>query len=735
MGARGPGGGRASAIGAPPAGRDSRLPVTVTPKPRMCAARGRGVGPWGSPRSARVGFGAQPRLMTMSTERHVFTAEAQELLNLMVHSLYSQKDIFLRELISNSSDALDRIRLEGLTTPDLLPDGELEIRLEVDTSARTLAISDNGIGMSREEVIRDIGTIARSGSREFITALKAKQAAGGDGGAASTADLIGQFGVGFYSTFMAADRVTLTTRRAGTDTAVRWASTGDGTYTLDDADRPQAGTTVLLHLKPVDEEDGLKDYTDTRVLTETIKKHSDFVAHPIRMRVERQEPVLDNTGTPVKGMLPKTVTEDETLNSMKAIWTRSRSEVSDTEYHEFYRHLSHDWQDPVATISAGMEGTFNARILLFIPATAPFDLYHRDRITKGVQLYVKRVHVMDDWKALLPEWLRFLKGVIDCEDLTLNVSREMLQHDRQVKAIRTFATKKTLDAIERLKKDKPDAMRTLWAEFGAVLKEGLAAADEFRDRLLDLVLSDSSRAEGPTSLGDYVERMGDDQTHIYYLAGASLDAVSHSPHLESFAQRNIEVLFFADPVDEFWLQGDLSYKDKRFVSVSQGDIDLGTHEEKSDSTADTSDASRFDGLLRTLRTHLQDDIKDVRLSHRLTNSPACLVGNTDDMSPQLEEMMRRMGQSPPKTKRILEVNPDHPFIERLRAIHAANDKAPELDTYARLLHGQAILAEGGTLPDPGAFSRVVMEVATQAVAAGAASGEAEPATDAETSQQ
>ena len=701
----------------------------------MCAARGRGVGRWGSPRSARVGFGAQPRLMTMSTERHVFTAEAQELLNLMVHSLYSQKDIFLRELISNSSDALGRIRLEGLTTPDLLPDGELEIRLEVDTSARTLAISDNGIGMSREEVIRDIGTIARSGSREFITALKAKQAAGGDGGAASTADLIGQFGVGFYSTFMAADRVTLTTRRAGTDTAVRWASTGDGTYTLDDADRPQAGTTVLLHLKPVDEEDGLKDYTDTRVLTETIKKHSDFVAHPIRMRVERQEPVLDNTGTPVKGMLPKTVTEDETLNSMKAIWTRSRSEVSDTEYHEFYRHLSHDWQDPVATISAGMEGTFNARILLFIPATAPFDLYHRDRITKGVQLYVKRVHVMDDWKALLPEWLRFLKGVIDCEDLTLNVSREMLQHDRQVKAIRTFATKKTLDAIERLKKDKPDAMRTLWAEFGAVLKEGLAAADEFRDRLLDLVLSDSSRAEGPTSLGDYVERMGDDQTHIYYLAGASLDAVRHSPHLESFAQRNIEVLFFADPVDEFWLQGDLSYKDKRFVSVSQGDIDLGTHEEKSDSTADTSDASRFDGLLRTLRTHLQDDIKDVRLSHRLTNSPACLVGNTDDMSPQLAEMMRRMGQSPPKTKRILEVNPDHPFIERLRAIHAANDKAPELDTYARLLHGQAILAEGGTLPDPGAFSRVVMEVATQAVAAGAASGEAEPATDAETPKQ
>ena len=668
----------------------------------------------------------------MTTEQHTFTAEVQELLNLMVHSLYSQKDIFLRELISNSSDALDRIRLESLTTPELLPDGELEVRLEIDKDARTLAVSDNGIGMSREEVVRDIGTIARSGSREFISALKAKQAAGSEGGATSTADLIGQFGVGFYSTFMVADRVTLTTRRAGTDTAVRWESTGDGSYTLDDADRPQAGTTVLLHLKAVDEEDGLADYTDTWVLKEIVKKHSDFVGHPVRMLVERQEPLLDNTGAPVKGVLPKTVTEDETLNSMKAIWTRSRSEVSDEEYSEFYRHLSHDWQDPVATISAGMEGTFNARILLFIPGKAPFDLYHRDRITKGVQLYVKRVHIMDDWKVLLPEWLRFLKGVIDCEDLSLNVSREILQHDRQVKAIRTFAIKKTLDAIERLKKDKPDVMRTLWAEFGAVLKEGLASDSEFRDRLLDLTLCDTTHAEGPTSLGEYVERMGDDQNGIYYLGGPSLDGVRHSPHLESFTSRGIEVLFFADPVDEFWLQHDLSYRDKKFVSISQGEIDLGKVETEADTPDDKRDVTRFDGLLNTLRTHLQDDIKDVRLSGRLTDSPVCLVGDTDDMSPQLEQMMRQMGQEPPKTKRILEVNPDHAFIERLRAIHSANDKAPELDTYAHLLHGQAILAEGGTLPDPGAYSRIVMEVANQAVSVGPASGEVEPDTDAET---
>ena len=652
----------------------------------------------------------------MSTEQHTFTAEVQELLNLMVHSLYSQKDIFLRELISNSSDALDRLRIEGLSDATLLPEGELEIRLEVDSEARTLSITDPGIGMSREEVVRDIGTIARSGSRVFLTALKEKQRAAdadaASASAAASADLIGQFGVGFYSTFMVAERVILTTRRAGSETGVRWESTGNGTYTIADANRAQPGTTVTLHLKTVDEEDGLQDYSDPTVLSDIVKKHSDFVAHPIRMKIERQEPVLDNNGVPVKGVLPKTVVEDTTLNSMKAIWTRSRSEVSDDEYHEFYRHLSHDWQNPLATIPAAMEGAFNARILLFIPAKAPFDLYHRERITKGVQLYVKRVHIMDDWKVLLPEWLRFLKGVIDCEDLSLNVSREILQHDRQVKAIRTFAIKKTLDGIDRLKKDKPDAMRTLWREFGTLLKEGLASHEEFQERLLDLLLAATTQGNEPTSLADYVARMSGDQQHIYYLTGSSLDALRNSPHLESFTSKGIEVLLFSDPVDEFWLERELSYKDKTFVSVSKGEVDIGTDDE---STAGASDDTALKGLLQTLRTHLQDDIKDVRPSGRLTNSPACLVGDKDDLSPQLEQMMRQLGQAPPKTKRILEINPDHPFIARLGAMHAADAKAPALKTYAQLLHGQAILAEGGTLPDPGAYSRVVMEVANQAL--------------------
>lgn len=652
---------------------------------------------------------------TMSTEQHTFTAEVQELLNLMVHSLYSQKDIFLRELISNSSDALDRLRVEGLSDAGLLSGVELEIRLEVDPTARTLSISDTGIGMSREEVVRDIGTIARSGSRDFLNALKEKQHAENGDSAAASADLIGQFGVGFYSTFMVADRVTLTTRRAGSSTGVLWESTGDGTYSIAEADRAHPGTTVVLHLKATDEEDGLRDYTDTSVLQEIVKKHSDFVAHPIRMQIERQEPVVDNAGQPVKGVLPKTVTTDETLNSMKAIWTRSRSEVTDDEYNEFYRHIAHDWQEPIAAIPAAMEGTFNARILLFIPAKAPFDLYHRERISKGVQLYVKRVHIMDDWKALLPEWLRFLKGVIDCEDLSLNVSREILQHDRQVKAIRIFAIKKTLDAIDRLRKDKPDAMRTLWQEFGAVLKEGLAANGEFRDRLLDLLFASTTQGDKPTSLADYRARMASDQKHIYYLVGSSLDAVRHSPHLETFTRKGIEILFFTDPVDEFWLSGELTYKDKTFLSISKGEVDLGPEQETDKGTTEEKNGSALDGLLQTLRSHLQDDVKDVRLSGRLTDSPACLVGDKDDLTPQLEQMMRQLGQNPPKTKRILEINGDHPFIVSLGSIHANDANAPELKTYAQLLHGQAILAEGGTLPDPGGYSHVVMEVANRAI--------------------
>lgn len=653
----------------------------------------------------------------MSAERHSFEAEAQELLNLVVHSLYSNKDIFLRELISNSSDALDRLRVEELTNKDLMPQEELHIRLEVDKDKRTLAILDNGIGMSRDELVQDIGTIARSGTQHFLAALKEQASSKKDGDPEVSADLIGQFGVGFYSTFMVAKKVTITTRRAGEETATKWESTGGGSYTIEDAARPEPGTTVLLELKDVDEEDGLKDYTEQWVIKDIVKKHSDFVGHPIRMLLERQEQVLDDKGKPVEGAIPKLVKEDETLNSMKAIWTRPHAEVSEDEYKEFYRHISHDWGEPLEIISASMEGTFNARILLFIPKKAPFDLDYRDRVTKGVQLYVKRVFIMDDWESLLPAWLRFIKGVIDSEDLSLNVSREILQQDRQIKAIRKFVIKKVLDAMGNLKRDRADDMKTFWKEFGPVLKEGLTTSEESKDRILDLILCKSTQGDEPTFLADYVERMKEKQERIYYLSGSSLEAVRGSPHLEAFKAKGLEVLLFTDPVDEFWLQNHLQYKEKAFTSVGKGEVDLDSPADKEEAEKKKSEVEEdyYKDLLQCLRTHLQDDLKEVRLSGRLTDSPACLVGETHDMTPQMEEMMRRMGQEKPKTKRILEVNADHPFIEKLRVIHAADKNAAELETYAKLLYGQAVLAEGGKLADPGAYSRIIMKVANKAV--------------------
>ncbi|OGQ87166.1 MAG: molecular chaperone HtpG [Deltaproteobacteria bacterium RIFOXYA12_FULL_58_15] len=667
--------------------------------------------------------------MTMTAEKRTFDTEVQELLNLMVYSLYSNKDIFLRELISNSSDALDRLRLEALTNTELMPKEELHIRLEVDKDKRTLAVHDNGIGMSREELIRDIGTIARSGTQHFVAAAKANASTGegegegegkgkgkGDGGKLSE-DLIGQFGVGFYSTFMVSKKVTIITRRAGEETASKWESSGDGTYTIEEGSRSQPGTTVLLELKEADEEDGLKDYAAPWVLKDIVKKHSDFVSHPIRMLVERQEPVLDDKGVPVKDAIPRLIKEEQTLNSMKAIWTRPRSEVTEDEYKEFYRHISRDWGDPLETISASLEGAFNARLLLFIPEKAPFDLYTRDQVSRGLQLYVKRVFIKDDWEALLPEWLRFVKGVIDSEDLSLNVSREILQQDRQVKAIRKFATKKILDAILKIKDDRPEDMKKLWKEFGAVLKEGLAGFDDSKDRILDLVMCRSTHGDEPTYLSGYVERMKEEQKGIYYLTGPSLEAIQSSPHLEAFKAKGIEVLFFSDPIDEFWLQGFTQFKEKSFISVGKGEVDFDAEADKTEAEKKKTEIEKeqFKDLLQCLRAHLQDELKEVRLSARLTDSPVCLVGDTHDMSKQMEEMMRRMGREVPKTKRILEVNPDHPFIEKLRGVCEADKKSTDLKTYAKLLYGQAILAEGGELPDPNAYSRIIMEVANKAV--------------------
>jgi molecular chaperone HtpG len=619
--------------------------------------------------------------MTTTSERHEFQTEVQQLLDLMVHSLYSHKDIFLRELISNASDALDKIRFEAVTRPELQPSGELEIRLEADPAARTLSVVDNGIGMSREEVVQNIGTIARSGTKEFLKAVRESQGQG------LPPELIGQFGVGFYSSFMAAERITLVTRRAGEETASRWESTGDG-YTIEDAERDGPGTTVTLHLKPKDEEDGLRDYTDEHVLRDIVKKYSDFVAYPVRFK-------------------------GQTLNSMKAIWARGKDEVTEDEHREFYKHISHDWSDPLTHISVHIEGTFEARALLYIPSQAPFDLW-RESGYRGVQLYVKRIFIMDDCKELLPPSLRFVRGVVASDDLSLNVSREILQQDRQIQAIRKHLVRRVLGALKEMKEGDADKYRTFWREFGAVLKEGMLAFDEGHDRILELVLAPSTFAPaGLTSLGDYASRMKEGQEAIYYMTGPSPAAVERSPQIEMFRDKGYEVMFFTDSIDELWLRMPREFGGKKLVSAAKSDVAPGSADDKKQAEEQRLEQEEgFKDLLMTLRAKLQDDVKDVRLSSRLTSSPACLVGDESDLSPHMAELLRRTGQEVPKVKRILELNPTHPLLPKLQALDKSD---PALAQYAELLYGQAILAEGGQLPDPAAFSQRIADLLLRVV--------------------
>ena len=619
--------------------------------------------------------------MTTTSERHEFQTEVQQLLDLMIHSLYSHKDIFLRELISNASDALDKIRFEAVTRPELQPSGELEIRLEADPTARTLSVVDNGIGMSREEVVQNIGTIARSGTKEFLKAVRESQGQG------LPPELIGQFGVGFYSSFMAAERITLVTRRAGEETASRWESTGDG-YTIEETERDGPGTTVTLHLKPKDEEDGLRDYTDEHVLRDIVKKYSDFVAYPVRFK-------------------------GQTLNSMKAIWARGKDEVTEDEHREFYKHISHDWSDPLTHISVHIEGTFEARALLYIPSQAPFDLW-RESGYRGVQLYVKRIFIMDDCKELLPPSLRFVRGVVASDDLSLNVSREILQQDRQIQAIRKHLVRRVLGALKEMKEGDADKYRTFWREFGAVLKEGMLAFDEGHDRILELVLAPSTFAPaGLTSLGDYVSRMKEGQEAIYYMTGPSPAAVERSPQIEMFRDKGYEVMFLTDSIDELWLRMPREFGGKKLVSAAKSDVAPGSADDKKQAEEQRLEQEEgFKDLLMTLRAKLQDDVKDVRLSSRLTSSPACLVGDESDLSPHMAELLRRTGQEVPKVKRILELNPTHPLLPKLQALDKSD---PALAQYAELLYGQAILAEGGQLPDPAAFSQRIADLLLRVV--------------------
>ena len=642
----------------------------------------------------------------MATEKKEFKTEVQQLLDLVIHSLYSNKDIFLRELVSNGSDAIDRLRFKALSDKELIKDDpEFRIKLFVDNKAKTLRIEDNGIGMTREELETDIGTIARSGTRQFMEELK-------KGKASDNLELIGQFGVGFYSAFMVADKVTLKTRPAGSDESWTWESSGGGTYEISEGGRDKRGTEITLHLN-----ESSRDYIVEFRLRQIIKKYSDFVEYPIVMDITRDETPVDDEGKPEEGAEKQTTITEEMLNSMKAIWMRPKSEVKKEEYNEFYKHVSRDYTDPLKTIHYSAEGKIEFKALLYLPSRAPFDMFQQEGTRHGIHLYVKRIFIMDNCEALLPRYLRFAKGVVESNDLPLNVSREILQEDVVIKQIEKSVTTKILSELKSMMKKSEEDYLTFYREFGKVLKEGIEVDPTNKDKIKNLLLFESSRTEPGkyVSLKEYTERMVLDQKEIYYITGTSRGAVENSPHLEVFKQKEIEVLFMVEPVDEFILAGFGEYDGKKLKSIAQGDIDLGSEEEKKIADEQKKEASgKYKKLIKKVQDSLKDDVKEVRLSDRLTDSASCLVTDEGDMNPQMERIFAAMNQPVPETKRILELNPRHPVIEAMNDLFTADKKDPKIADYSELLYDQALLTEGIAIKDPARFAQLISDLMVQA---------------------
>lgn len=642
-----------------------------------------------------------------STETFTFQAETTQLMELMIHSLYTNKDIFLRELISNASDALDRLRFEALTQPEIMADDDsLEIRLESDKEARTLTIHDTGIGMNRDEIMTNIGTIAKSGTRTLLDQIKAEGKTD-----ELLGELIGRFGVGFYSAFMVADKVTLVTRRAGEQSALQWESTGDGQYTLTPAEKDQPGTSITLHLKSVDPDGGIEDYTESWILGRIVKQHSDFVGYPIKHKETREEVERDEQGNPKPDAPPTIVVEDKTLNSMKPLWTRPQSEVTEEEYGEFYKHIAHDWEAPLKHMAFRAEGRFEFQGLVFIPARAPFDLYYQTA-QYGLQLYAQRIMIMEHCEDLLPRYLRFLKGVVDSADLPLNISRQRLQQERHITQIRTWLSRRVLDTLTTMQQDDNATYLKFWEQFGRTLKEGVGADFDNKDALVSLLLFPSSHdAEALTSLKDYVERMPEEQSEIYYLTGESRHVVENSPHLEAFKAKGYEVLYLVEPVDELVAQGLTEFEGKNLQSVGKGTVQLGSEAEQEEAEQALKEQTEtYSSLLELLQKKLDANVKEVRLSSRLTESPVCLVGAEHDYSPQLERLMRQGQIDTPQQRRIMELNPTHSILEKLQERFAANPDDPILGDYAELLYGYGLLAEGSELHDPIRYNQLVSDL-------------------------
>lgn len=622
----------------------------------------------------------------MSKQTLGFQAEVRQLLNLMIHSLYSNKEIFLRELISNASDAADKLRFEALSNSSLYEnDPELKINVSFDKTARTITIRDNGIGMSREEVIDNIGTIARSGTKAFLANLSGDQA--------KDANLIGQFGVGFYSAFIIAEKVTLRTRRAGSATAqgIEWQSSGEGDFTIEEISRPERGTEVVLHLR-----EGEDEFLSSWRLESIIKRYSDHINLPIILQKEVHKTEKDAEGK------DQDVTEisDETVNQASALWTRAKSEITPEQYEEFYKHVGHDFQGPLTYVHSKVEGKQEYTILLYVPQRAPFDLYDRES-RQGVKLYIKRVFIMEDSdKKLLPFYLRFIRGVIDSNDLPLNVSREILQDSKDVSAIRAGSVKKVLSALEDLAKNDAEKYKTFWKEFGRVFKEGIGEDFANKERIAKLCRFPSTHLdtdEQVVSLEDYISRMKEGQEKIYYITAESFASAKNSPHLEIFRKKGIEVLLLADRVDEWVVSSLTEFQGKALQSVSKGELDLGQLEDEAEKKVQEKEQEDHKALLEKMKASLGDKVKDVRVTHRLTTSPACLVTEAHDMGMNLERLLKAAGQEVNGTKPILEINLQHSLIQKLENAEA------NFDDWTQIVFDQAVLSEGGQLDDPAGF--------------------------------
>jgi len=632
----------------------------------------------------------------MTLERREFKTEIKQLLDLMIHSLYSHKEVFLRELVSNASDAIDRARYESLTNPDIAEkDGAWEIRITPDKNAGTLTVSDNGIGMSKEEIIEALGTIAHSGTKDFLAALQTKEVK-------DNPELIGQFGVGFYSSFMVADKITVISRKAGDDPkkGVKWESTGDGSFTVEDIEKKKKGTDIILHLK--DEE---KKYLQEWEIRSVIKKYSDFIEHPIVMEIEREKQSDIDKSQRVK------IREDETLNSRKAIWLKDKSEISEDEYNEFYKHISHDFSKPSKVIHYKAEGTSEFTALLYAPSKAPFNILYRD-YKIGPTLYVKRVQIMDHCEELIPPYLRFIKGVVDSSDLPLNVSREILQNNRQVDIIKANITKKVLDTLQAMKTEQKDVYTQFFKEFGRVLKEGIHYDFERGETIADLLLFSTTKTdEGKfRTLEEYVADMKEDQKDIYYVTATSMTEALKSPYMEAFSKKDYEVIVLFDDIDDFLFSG-FMYKGKKFQSISKGSIDL----EKPDEAKKEKVKKEYSKLMDLIKDLLKDHIKDARLSGRLTDSACCLVADEGDPDPHMEKLLKAMGQEVPATKRILEINPDHPLLAAMNKIFEKNSGEGVLKDCIHLLYDQALLLEGSKPQDPSAFTQAVTRLMVESL--------------------